>query len=509
MSSAPVVRCGPDERTHLEVKDRSARLATALAEMGVRHGDRYAIVMRNEIAFLEATLAGAANGAVPVPVNWHWTCEDLAHLLIDSTSKVVIVHTDLLSAVEAILPEGVRIIEAPVPQHVADEYGFARPDPTGRHLELEALIANSEPVATAITDPPLSIIYTSGTTGRPKGILRQPVAPETASTMAELVMTGLALEPSMSTLIPAPLYHTAPNVHATFAVALGMDLEIMARFDAEKLLALVDDRRINHVQMVPTMFVRLLRLAPEIRSRYDLSSLMSVVHAAAPCPREIKQKVIDWLGPIVHEFYGGSETAMVVACTSAQWLAHPGTVGRPIGDAAVTIVGDDGAELPPGEVGEIYLKPFSAWPDFTYLGNEAKRRDMERDGFVTIGDIGYVDAEGYVFLEDRRNDMIISGGVNIYPAEIEACIVELDTVADVAVFGVLHPEFGETIAAHVEPVPGSTVEPAAIRAHVAGRLAKYKVPSIVIVEKELPREDSGKLFKRKLREPYWKDPVDA
>jgi long-chain acyl-CoA synthetase len=213
--------------------------------------------------------------------------------------------------------------------------------------------------------------------------------------------------------------------------------------------------------------------------------------------------MIDWFGPIIYEYYGGSETGVVVLCTSEQWLGHPGTVGRPLRDADVKIFGDDGAQLPPGVTGEIYLRPPSIFPDFTYLGNDAKRRAMERDGYVSVGDLGYLDDDGYLYLNDRRNDMVISGGVNIYPAEIEACIVALPGVRDVAVFGIPDAEFGESVAAHVERAPGTDIGVDDIRSHVARHLANYKVPKVVVFEETLPREDTGKLFKRLLKEPYW------
>ncbi|MEU4321240.1 AMP-binding protein [Nocardia salmonicida] len=500
-----VIRCGSQVRTHSEVKSRAARLATGLSQLGLRIGDRYAILMRNEIGFIEATLAGAALGAVPVPVNWHWTGDDLAHLLVDSACKAVVVHTDFLPALEAVIPDGCDIIEAAVPAVVADAYQFERPELTDRYPHTEALIEANDHYSDAVGAPPLSVIYTSGTTGKPKGILRQPVAPEDTARLIELVVAGLGLGTARSTLVAAPLYHTAPNTHAIFACALGMTVEIMPRFDAEELLRTVQDHRIEHVQAVPTMFIRMLKLPAELRHRYDTSSLTGVVHAAAPCPPEVKREMIDWLGPIVFEYYGGSETGAAVLCTSTEWLEHPGTVGRPFGGAAVKILATDGRELPPGSHGDIYIRPVEGWPEFTFLGNPEKRREMERDGFITVGDIGYLDEEGFLYLSDRRNDMVISGGVNIYPAEIESCIVGMDGVADVAVFGIPDPDFGESLAAHVQPAEGTQLDADAVRTHVAGHLAKYKVPKVVVFETELPREDTGKLFKRKLKAPYWRD----
>src|SRR6202035_303758 len=238
------------------------------------------------------------------------------------------------------------------------------------------------------------------------------------------------------------------------------------------------------------------------------SSLRWLVHAAAPCPADVKRAMIEWLGPIVAEYYGGTETGPVVYCTSEEWLAHPGTVGRPIEQAVVKVLDAEGRELPTGESGEVYMW-LNTWPDFTYAGDEEKRRSVERDGLVSCGDIGYLDADGYLYLNDRRSDMVISGGVNIYPAEIEACLQSLTGVRDCAVFGIPDEEFGETLAAHVELDDGAQVTADDVRDHVRSRLAAYKTPRVVEFSKALPREDSGKIFKRRLREPYWRGRVRA
>ena len=492
-SVEPVVRCGAAVRKHSEIRERAARLASALSSLGIGHGDRYAMVMRNSIEFLEASLAGSGIGAIPVPVNSHWTGDDLDHLLTDSGSKLVIVDSDLVSVVEAVLPPGMIVVE------VGGSTG-------GKYPDFESLITTSEPIGAQVLDPPLGVIYTSGTTGKPKGILRQPMTTEQSGQVGLVLMTMLAANPSMSTLIPAPLYHTAPNAHAVFAIALGMNLEIMPRFDPEEFLRLVQDQKIQHAQMVPTMFVRLLKLPKEIRRKYDVSSLQSVVHAAAPCPESVKREMIEWFGPIIAEFYGGSETGGAVVCNSEQWLDHPGTVGHPIADTVVKILDPVSLqELPAGESGDIYIKPFSSWPEFTYIGNDAKRQEMEHDGFLTVGDIGYVDTDGFLFLNDRRNDLINSGGVNIYPAEIEGCLVAHDAIADAAVFGVPDEEFGEAIAAHIELSPGASLNAEDVKDFVRAHLAGYKIPKVIVFEDKLPREDTGKLFKRKLKEPYWND----
>jgi len=501
--SEAMIHSGQRSRLQTEVKLRAAKLASGLSALGVGHGDKYVIVLRNEIAFIEATLAAGIIGAVPVPVNWHWTGDDLHHLLHDSGAKLAFVHSDLLENVELHMPEGMAIVEVEVPEEIRDAYHLGGVPLTGRHQTLEELVAASDPILEPNTNPPLSLIYTSGTTGLAKGIIRDPVAPERAPDLMSAVATLFKLNPAWSTLLPAPIYHSAPNTAAIFATAVGMPVYIMPKFDPEEFLRMVQDHKINTVQMVPTMFTRLLQLPREVRESYDVSSLKAIIHAAAPCPWELKLAMIEWFGPIVDEFYGGSEGGMWVHCTSEEAMAHPGTVGRPFLDADIRILGPDNLPVPTGEQGIIYGKNFSAWPDFTYVGNEQKRRDIEVDGYITVGDVGYLDEDGFLHLTDRLNDMVISGGVNIYPAEIEARISTLEGVADVAVFGIPDVDFGESLAAHVQLLPGAVLSAGDIKAHVVAGLAKYKVPRTVVFEETLPREDTGKMFKRRLKAPYW------
>jgi long-chain acyl-CoA synthetase len=493
------VRCGPYVRTHSELRGRAARLAGALHDLGVGAGDRVAIVLRNDIPFLEATVAAGVLGAVPVPVNWHWRAGELRHLLADCAAKVVIAHTHLVDEVEGALPVGVTLVEVAVPEGLAADFGLAAAPPlTGRHPDLEALLAGHEPWAQAPQSAPLAMIYSSGTTGTPKGIVRDPVRPDDNAAVVQAVYAYFGIRPGHHVLLPAPLYHTAPNTHAAIAVATGLDITIMPRFDAEQMLELIERHRINSTQTVPTMFVRLLDLPDDTRKRYDLSSLEAVVHAAAPCPPAVKRRMIDWLGPIVLEYYGGTETGIVTWCDSAQWLAHPGTVGHAIPGADVVIYDPDGTPLPAGESGHVYLKPPPFWPAFTYNGDPAKRASIERDGYVTVGDVGYLDSDGYLYLNDRSTDMVISGGVNIYPAEIEHALLEIPGVRDAAVFGIPDTEYGESLVAHVD----ADLAPARIEELLRGSIAGYKVPRRIVIDRELPREDTGKLFKRRLRALY-------
>ncbi|TCP41239.1 long-chain acyl-CoA synthetase [Tamaricihabitans halophyticus] len=500
----PFVRSGHNEKTLAEVKERAARFAGALRTLGLEHGDRYAIVLRNEIAYMEVSLGAASIGAVPVPVNWHWTGADLRHLLADSGAKVAVVHTDLLPAVEAQKPDELKIIEAEVPDEVRTAYRLGDVPLSGRYPVLSKLIDRGDPPADPSTTAPMAVIYTSGTTGLPKGILREPIPPENAADLVTLVADFLSLAPGRTTVLPAPLYHTAPNVNFTFAAALGMSMVIMPKFDADGFLRLVEEHRADTVQVVPTMLVRMLQLPEEVRRKYDLSCLKAVVHAAGPCPPDVKRAAIDWLGPIVSEYYGGSEGGAWVYSTSEDWLAHPGTVGKPLAGVGIRILGPDRTELPVGETGVIYGRPPAFWPNFTYIGNEDKRREIDGgEGYYTIGDIGYLDEDGFLYLTDRVTDMVVSGGVNVYPAEIEAALLSLEGVADVAVFGIPDPDLGEAVAAHVQLLPGTALTEQDVRDHVRRHLASYKAPKVIVFDDDLPREDTGKLFKRRLKARYW------
>jgi long-chain acyl-CoA synthetase len=490
------VRCGGRFTTYPELFDRALRATRGLHDLGIGAGDRVAVLLRNSIEFLEASIATVPLGASAVPINWHWRGEEIRHVLLDSGAKALVVHADLWPSIAASVPVGAVVIVVPTTAEDAAEL------PDGA-LSWPEWLARNEPWAQPPEAAPVSVIYTSGTTGQPKGVVRVPATDGQREATQALLGQIFGLAPGERTVIPAPMYHTAPNVYALSAAIRGMDMTIMPSFDAEEFLRIVAEHRATVVQMVPTMFVRLLALPEQARSRYDLSSLRSVVHAAAPCPQDVKRAMIEWLGPIIAEYYGGTETGPVVYCTSEEWLAHPGTVGRPIEQAVVKVLDAEGAELPTGESGEIYMW-LDTWPDFTYAGDEEKRRSVERDGLVSCGDIGYLDADGYLYLNDRRTDMVISGGVNIYPAEIEACLQSLPGVRDCAVFGVPDDEFGEALAAHVELDDGAKITADDVRDHVRSRLAAYKTPRVVEFSQALPREDSGKIFKRRLREPYWR-----
>ena len=351
------------------------------------------------------------------------------------------------------------------------------------------------------------MLYSSGTTGRPKGVkipfLREPI--DAISPLLEVSRKVYGMDENTVYLSPAPLYHAAPLRFNMTVMRLGGTCVIMESFDPERYLALVQEHRITHTQLVPTMFVRMLKLPPEVRARYDVSSLRCAVHAAAPCPVPVKQQMIEWWGPILYEYYAGTEGNGLTLVTSPEWLERPGTVGRAV-VGKLHICDDDGNELPPGEQGTIY---FSDGRPFEYHNDPDKTAQAtNRHGWTTLGDVGYVDEGGYLFLTDRKAFMIISGGVNIYPQEAENVLVMHPKVADVAVFGVPNEEFGEEVKAVVQPrdMRDATPEFAAeLIAWCRERLAHIKCPKSIDFEEELPRAPTGKLYKRELRDRYWKD----
>jgi long-chain acyl-CoA synthetase len=304
------------------------------------------------------------------------------------------------------------------------------------------------------------------------------------------------------TIIAGPLYHSAPNAYAMMGVRVNGTIILQPRFDPESMLQLIEQHRVTHLSMVPVMFNRLHRLPDDVKKKYDVSSLAFVVHNAAPCSPIVKRAMIEWWGPIIHETYGSTEVNMIALCNSPEWLAHPGTVGRILPDAIVRIVDAEDNDLPVRGVGEILARQ-KGGPDFTYHMDDAKRHAADRNGLIATGDVGYVDEDGFLYLCDRANDMIISGGVNIYPAEIEAELHKMPGVEDCAVFGIPDEEFGEAVCAFVQPSTGAKLSVQDVQLHLRERLAGFKVPKRVEFATTLPREDSGKIFKRRLREPFW------
>jgi len=491
-----------------ELMANAARAAGGFDRLGLGANDTVAMMLRNDFAFFEAVFGAGLIGAYSTPINWHYKADEAGYIVRDCDAKVLVVHADLLPQIQGSIPEGVHVLVVPTPPEIQSAYRIPADQaavPAG-HTYWEAWLAEQplwrEPPPALRTN----IIYTSGTTGRPKGVRREPATLEMAAQIDRMVSTIFDVRPGEErrTVVTGPVYHSAPNLYAIMNVRDGGLTILQPRFDPEELLQMIERHRITHLHMVPTMFVRLLKLPKEVRERYDLSSLKFVVHAAAPCAPEVKRQMIEWWGPVINEYYGGTETGGAVFHTAEEALRKPGTVGRAIAGAVVRVYDEQGRPLPPGEVGEIYLR-ISNWPDFTYHKQDELRRECEHDGLITCGDVGWLDEEGYLFISDRKKDMVISGGVNIYPAEIESVLITMPGVADCGIFGIPDEEFGEALCAFVQPQPGTELGADQVRSWLRQHMANYKVPKVVEFRSELPREDSGKIFKRKLREPYWAD----
>jgi len=505
-----MISSGDRRLTTEQLLQRAAQAASGFVAEGVAPGDTVALYLRNDLAYFEASFGAGQAGAFPVAVNWHYTEDEARYLFNDCGARVVVIHADLLTvAIRRAIPEGVKVLVVPTPPEVAAAYGL---DPATCALpagatDWNAWIEGFAPLDEATPRAQGStIIYTSGTTGRPKGVRRPPSSPEQMAISGGILRRcyGFDLAPAeeITTVTVGPLYHAAPNAHGQMAARMGANLILMPRFDAEDLLRLIEARKVTNLNMAPIMFTRLLKLPDEVKRRYDLSSLRFVAHAAAPCPTPVKRAMIDWWGDVINEYYGSTEMGNVTFITAQEWLAHPGSVGRPFPEAEVRVIGPDLQDVAVREVGEVVCR-IRGLVDFTYHGDEEKRRRAEKRGLIAPGDMGYFDEDGFLYLCDRANDMIISGGVNIYPAEIEAELSRLPGVADCAVFGVPDDEYGEAVHAVVQPEAGADLSEASVRGFLRERMAGYKVPRSVAFQGELPREDSGKIFKRKLREPFW------
>jgi long-chain acyl-CoA synthetase len=506
----PWVRIGERVEAKAAIDERARRAARGYASLGVGPGDVVAVYMRNDFTFMEASLAAGLCGAYVVPVNWHNTSEEARYVLENSGAKVLVIHADLWRSIDHAIPASVRVIvtETPVslraPYRVDDAAAMV---PSGV-TDWQSWLAGFEPASPPFPTSPGSMIYTSGTTGKPKGVRRQPPTPEQARAGQQTMRTLGGLTDfsdrlgDVALLIPGPAYHSSPNGWMFSFYNMGANLIVEPRFEPERMLQTIERHRVTHALVVPTMFVRLLALPAKIKARYDLSSLVHVMHVGAPCPPHVKRGMIDWWGPIITEHYGSTEVGAVTYCTSAEWLAHPGTVGRRMAGCDVVIMDEAGRVLPPGQSGEIVCGR-DPYPEFTYHGDADKRAKSARGRLVATGDVGFFDDDGYLYLSGRAGDMIIFGGTNIYPAEIESELMKVPGVADCAVFGIPDEEFGEKVCAFIQPGSGVVLDEEAIRADLKLRLAGYKIPKRIEFADALPREDTGKIFKRKLREPFW------
>ena len=475
---------------------RYLRAASALRAAGVGEGDVVAMMMRNGPAALEVMLATRWIGALWCPINWHFKTDEVQYILSDSGARVFIADADLLAGLPGLHLDAMATFvdhRGSVPaSHAA----------LGRFPDWNTFRDATPASDTAASAPRGAMFYTSGTTGRPKGIRRAAATPQQAARGLEILRHVLGFEPGMRALVSAPMYHSAPNSYCIGASMEDAHLYIESRFDAEDTLRLIEQHRITHAYLVPTMYVRMLKLPEAVRKRYDISSMRFVSSTGSPCAPDVKRAMIEWWGPVIYEAYGASELGYMTRLDSHQALLKPGSAGKPLPGVQLAILDEQGVPVRQGKAGLIYVHQ-PAYADFTYIGNDAARQKMERDGLKTLGDIGYIDEDGFLFIVDRSADMVISGGVNIYPVEIEAALQMLPGVADCAVFGIPDAEFGEALAAAVQLSEGATLSAEDVQDFLKSRLATFKVPKVVSFHAQMPREDTGKIFKRKLREPYW------
>ncbi|MDJ0851572.1 MAG: acyl-CoA synthetase [Myxococcota bacterium] len=484
------------EWTRGELLAESNRIAHGLTALGLERGDCVAVVLPNCAEFYLVYLAIAQSGLYLTPINNHLTGPEIAYIVQDSGAKVFIGAEKFAEACQLALkdagfPADRAFAVGSVPGfRPLSQLGEGQPDTLPEKRSAGAVMN-----------------YTSGTTGKPKGVRRAlpPLEPEVMFGLMTgfLAMFDLQPEDDNVHICGSPLYHTAVLMFSSSALHAGQAVVLMDKWTPEGMLELIDRYRVTNSHMVPTQFHRLLSLPEEVRKKYDVSSLRAMVHAAAPCPVETKWKMLDWWGDAVYEYYAATEGGGTL-CKPSEWKKHPGTVGKAWPNSDVKIYDEGGNELPTGETGTVYMLLGQA--DFEYKGAEKKTRDNRIGNYFTVGDVGYLNEDGYLFLCDRKNDMIISGGANLYPAEIEAEMIQHPRIVDVAVFGIPNDDWGEEVKAVVELAEGEEATDAVredIFAFLKPRLAKMKTPRSIDFIDEMPRDPNGKLYKRKLRDPYW------
>ena len=494
---ARVALVDPDGReiSYGDLTAKANRYASGLRELGLGVGDSVVLLLPNGDDLVAAYFAAIQTGLYVVVVNWHLVGPEVAYILADSGAKAFLAHERFADVAVAAADE----VELPASARfsVGSVSGFRRVE------ELGAGLGDGRPDNRTAGSP---MLYTSGTTGRPKGVKRPLTGadPDQVPAASTWFFGVFGLQPfdDHVHLCGSPLYHTAVLNFVAISLQLGHTAVLMDRWDAEEMLRLIERHRVTHSHMVPTQFRRLLALPDDVRGKYDLSSLRVMIHGAAPCPLEVKRQMLEWWGPVVTEYYAATEGGGTVI-SGEDWLRKPGSVGLPWPGSTIRILDDDGNEAPTGETGAVYMKMGDS--KFEYHRDKAKTEKARVGDLFTLGDVGHLDEDGYLFLHDRKADMIISGGVNIYPAEIEGELVMHPKVADVAVFGIPHEDWGEEIKAVVQPADGVAGSPeltSELLAYAETRLARFKLPKSVDYLPELPRDPNGKLYKRKLRAQY-------
>ena len=485
--------------TWAELNERANRLIHAVRAAGVPAGGVVAAMLPNRREYLELFAAAAHGSFLVVPINWHWVTDEVAYVLENSGATVLVADVRFADVATAAAATRAELTARVAVGGAID--GFTP------WADFVAGGSPDEPENQGLGGP---MFYTSGTTGRPKGVKGALSTPGLPASLISLLTAGFAqsmgLPADPVSYLNGPVYHSAQWAFSVFPLLGGSTVVMSDKFDPAEALRLIDTHGVTNTHLVPTQFVRLLKLPDDVRASFDGSSLQVVWHGAAPCPPDVKRRMIEWWGPKITEYYGATEASIVSLATSEQWLAKPGTVGPVLPTNDVLIIDDEGNELGPNQSGTIYVRNKMGM-DFEYHGDRDKTEKAHlQPGVFTIGDIGYLDDDGWLFLSDRKIDMIISGGVNIYPAEIEGVLVGHEAVRDAAVFGVPNEEFGEEVKAAVELHDGYTASPeliAAIQTYCREKLAGYKVPRSIDVEDALPRHPTGKLYKRLLRDKYW------
>jgi long-chain acyl-CoA synthetase len=489
--------------SYAEYEAAANRMAQLYRDLGLQRLDHVAFFMENNPRMLECEGGAERTGLYYTCINSYLSVDEAAYIVNDCEARVV-VSSAALNAVAKELPAlcpGVQrwlMVDSDSPPAPYEPYGEASAAYPAEPVPDEQLGA--------------AMLYSSGTTGRPKGILRPlpEIHPGTPLPIMDFVKFMFGFREGMTYLSPAPLYHSAPQASVSAAIRLGSTAVVMERFDPAQFLDLVEQHRVTHSQMVPTMFSRLLKLPEEVRAKADVSSFEAVVHAAAPCPVPVKQQMIEWWGPIIREYYGATEANGFTFCDSEEWLAHPGTVGKPV-LGEVLILDDNGELCPTGRSGTVWFKGATSFEYYNDPDKTAESRDDSGET-STVGDVGYLDEDGYLYLTDRKTYMIISGGVNIYPQETENLLITHPKVMDAAVIGVPNDDLGEEVKAVVQPVAGVEPGPELERELIAfcgEHLARFKVPRSIDFEDELPRLPTGKLYKRLLRDRYWEGHTSA
>ena len=487
------------------LEERAAKGATVLTDIGAGADVPVAIIMRNDLAQLEIMRSAARAGTLLVALNWHAAADEVAAICDDSGANFVIIHRDLIEALGPALENREVIAVTPGPA-LCHAYNIRPASLSGGadFPEWSDMVDAAKPSPTREIMRPL-MRYTSGSTGMPKGVRRTPSGPrrDMEDVLRRVGTEMMRFTPGARFFTAAPIYHSAPSTLTSAAlVSDGVSTLVAPRFAPEQFLATIASERITHVYMVPTMMNRLLKLPADVKASFDLSSVESCVSTGSPWPHDLKKAMIDWWGPVFWESYGATEIGFMTMVSSEEALARPGTAGRMQMGGTVMILDKDGNRLPPGEVGEIYAY-MEAFGGFDYSNDPESRASTEKHGHFSVGDLGWLDEDGYLFITDRKKDMIISGGANIFPAEIEAVLMRAPFIRDAAVFGAPHPEFGEQIVAAIEPAEDWQPDADDVLAFLDGKIARFKHPRIIDFHAALPREDSGKIFKQRLRAPYW------